>query len=243
VQTVERALAEAVGAEKRSRVQSMFAAIAPTYDHLNTLLTANRHHAWRAEAVAELHLSPGDAVLDLCTGTGDFLTPLRRAVGSTGRIWAVDYCEPMLVRARPKADATVQLVLADAGAIPLAEGSVDAVTVGWGIRNVPDIDATHREIYRVLKPGGRFVSVDTAVPTQPVVRALSQAVSGPFAALLGRTFGHASAYDYLAESTQRFWSRERLASSMEVAGFTSIRISDRLFGNICLHFGTRPLLP
>jgi demethylmenaquinone methyltransferase/2-methoxy-6-polyprenyl-1,4-benzoquinol methylase len=110
------------------------------------------------------------------------------------------------------------------------------VTVGWGIRNVPDIDLAHREIARVLKPGGRFVSLDMAIPKNPVVRGISQVVSSTLLPLLG---GDREAYRYLPESARRFKSREDLAQSMEQAGFKNVRYRDYAFGNVCMHWGVR----
>jgi len=217
----------------------MFAAIAPTYDLMNALLSGQLHHRWRRAAVQTLQLRPGQSALDVCCGTGDFLTALRRIVGPHGPLMGVDFCAPMLDRARPKPHGAT-LALGDAGALPVAEAGFDAVTVGWGIRNVPDIDAAHRELFRVLKPGGRFASVDMAIPRQLWMRRLSTLMFTRIAPRLGSIVGHTEAYTYLPESTQTFLDREGLRESMVRAGFTEVIYRDFVFGNVCLHTGRKP---
>lgn len=226
------------GEAKRSAVRSMFAAIAPNYDRMNDLMSFFLHRKWRAFAVGMLNLQEGATVLDLCSGTGDFLVPLRKAVGQTGELIALDFCSEMLDRAKSK-DKCAQLSLGDACRLPIANESVDAVTVGWGIRNVADIDEAHREIARAIRPGGAFVSLDMAIPQNPVVRATSRVFSKWVLPALGRVFGNKSAYTYLPESAERFLSREELARSMEQAGFASVRFKNLLFGNICIHIGVK----
>lgn len=216
----------------------MFAEIAPTYDLLNSVMSLRLHHRWRAFAVRQLHLQAGDRVLDVCCGTGDFLGPLRRAVGPRGHVAGLDFCLPMLERAALKGVGD-PVVLGDACALPIASGTLDGASVGWGIRNVPDIDGAHRELARVLRPGGRFVSLDMAVPKSAVARRLAGAMLSRAVPLMGRVFGKAKAYTYLPESTLRFRSREALAASMDAAGFVDVGFRDLFFGNICVHWGTR----
>jgi demethylmenaquinone methyltransferase/2-methoxy-6-polyprenyl-1,4-benzoquinol methylase len=133
-----------------------------------------------------------------------------------------------------------KLSMGDACALPIRSASFDGVTVGWGIRNVPDIDAAHREIVRVLKAGGRFVSLDMARPKNRAIRRLSGWMFQHFVPWLGRLFGKTEAYTYLPKSTALFRSREDLAQSMRDAGFTEVGHRDFMFGNICLHWGQKP---
>lgn len=226
------------GGEKRAAVQAMFAEIAPVYDRLNGLMSLSLHHRWRRAAVQKLNLRPGQTALDVCCGTGDFLTPLRQAVGAQGRVIGIDFCFPMLELAQPKGDAN-GLSLGDACNLPVREASVDAVTVGWGIRNVPDIDAAHREMARVLKPGGQFVSIDMALPRNGLLRWASRIVCARVLPAMGKLFGNKTAYTYLPESTLRFADRERLAESMRAAGFSEVGYRDFMLGNICMHWGTK----
>lgn len=217
----------------------MFAAIAPTYDVCNSLMSLRAHHRWRRAAVSALNLKAGDTVADICCGTGDFFKPLRQAIGASGKLIGLDFCLPMLERSAVK-DELAGRALGDAGRLPLRSACVDAVTVGWGIRNVPDIDAAHAEIFRVLKPGGRFVSLDMAVPKSALVRAMSNLFTRRGLPILGALFKQREAYTYLPESTQRFKAREELKASMEAAGFTNVTFRDFFFGNICMHLGVKP---
>jgi demethylmenaquinone methyltransferase / 2-methoxy-6-polyprenyl-1,4-benzoquinol methylase len=217
----------------------MFAEIAPQYDLLNSLMSLARHRRWRAFAVSVLQAKPGHRVLDLCCGTGDFILPIRKAVGPSGCVLGVDFCRPMLEVAQRKS-VPGGLALGDALRIPARPETFDGVTVGWGIRNVPDIDAAHREIFRVLKPGGRFVSVDMAQPRNGLARWASGIATHRLLPLLGALFGKRKAYTYLPKSTSNFLNRDELRASMEAAGFHSVRWRDFMFGNICVHWGSRP---
>jgi demethylmenaquinone methyltransferase/2-methoxy-6-polyprenyl-1,4-benzoquinol methylase len=235
-----RAIWQEEGTGKRTAVQGMFADIAPTYDRLNSIMSLRLHHRWRAYAVSKLNLKPGDSALDVCCGTGDFMAPLQRAVGTQGRVYGVDFCLPMLEVANSKLQTPdSKLALGDACQLPIQANSVQAVSVGWGIRNVPDIDAAHRELFRVLKPGGRFVSLDMAVPSNPVIRIPSQFVGSVILPRIGAIFGKTKAYTYLPKSTQKFKSREELRASMEQAGFKEVGYKDLFFGNICVHWGQK----
>jgi demethylmenaquinone methyltransferase/2-methoxy-6-polyprenyl-1,4-benzoquinol methylase len=227
----------AEGQEKREAVQSMFAEIAPTYDLCNSLMSFSRHRRWRTLAAKHLELTPGERSLDVCCGTGDFLKPLRQAVGLNGFVVGADFCLPMLERAGAK--GANGLVLADAGRLPIGAECFDAVSVGWGIRNVPDADLAHREIARILKPGGKFVSLDMARPRSGIVRGVSEWVFNHMIPVLGALFRKRKAYTYLPKSTASFKTREELKLSMERAGFTDVGWEDFFFGNICAHWGTK----
>ncbi len=229
---------DAKGAQKRAAVRGMFADIAPSYDRLNALMSLALHRRWRARAVQLLRLQPGERALDVCCGTGDFLAPLQAAVGPTGFVAGLDFCAPMLAQAQTKGNAP--LSLGDACTLPIASESFDAVTVGWGIRNVPDIDAAHGEIARVLRPGGRFVSIDMARPANRWVRTVSELLFQTLVPRLGALFGKTQAYTYLPKSTERFSTREQLAASMERSGLVDVRTQDLFLGNLCIHYGQKP---
>jgi demethylmenaquinone methyltransferase/2-methoxy-6-polyprenyl-1,4-benzoquinol methylase len=226
------------GEQKRAAVQRMFADIAPTYDLLNGLISFRLHHRWRAFAVRQLRLQQGESALDVCCGTGDFMLPLKRAVGAHGAVVGVDFCAPMLEIAKKKTKEA-RLSLGDACRLPVRDEVFNAVSVGWGIRNVPDIDAAHAELARVLKPGGRFVSLDMARPNNRLIRAVSEWTFNSMVPRLGSLFGKKEAYTYLPKSTRRFSSRDELKASMERAGFIEVAFKDLLFGNVCVHWGRK----
>ncbi len=216
----------------------MFAEIAPTYDLLNSMMSFSRHGKWRAAAVRALNLKTGDQALDVCCGTGDFFIPLTKAVGPSGLVAGVDFCQPMLQVAQKKLDHP-SLSLGDAGQLPIAAGLFDAVTVGWGLRNVPDIRQALKEIHRVLKPGGRFVTLDMAKPKNGLVRGVSLWTTNALLPRLGSIFGKTKAYTYLPKSTVKFVEREEMTKLMEEAGFENVQHRDFMFGNICMHWGVK----
>ena len=234
---VEEAIWKTEGNKKRTAVQGMFAEIAPTYDVINSILSLALHHRWRKFAVSTLKLNEGDRALDVCCGTGDFMLPLRQAVGKSGMVVGMDFCEPMLVRAKPKGHG--DLSLGDACNLPVANGQFDAVSVGWGIRNVPDIDGAHQELARILRPGGRVVSIDMAIPRNRFIRSVSGLFTNTVIPWIGTLFGKTKAYTYLPKSTQKFFSRDQLVASMESAGFVDIRYKDLLLGNVCVHYARK----
>jgi demethylmenaquinone methyltransferase / 2-methoxy-6-polyprenyl-1,4-benzoquinol methylase len=229
---------EAQGTEKRDAVRRLFGDIAPSYDLLNSLMSLSMHHRWRRAAVRRLGLKKGGVALDLCCGTGDFMRPLRRVVCPGGSVVGFDFCEPMLRLASKKGLGF--LAAADACVLPVQDGVADAVTVGWGIRNVSDIDQVHREVVRVLKPGGRFVTLDMARPRNVLIRRMATVFLGRVLPFLGSLFGKREAYTYLPQSTERFWSREELSASMQRAGLVNVGWKDYLFGNVCMHWGEKP---
>jgi demethylmenaquinone methyltransferase / 2-methoxy-6-polyprenyl-1,4-benzoquinol methylase len=235
----DQAIWQTEGVQKRAAVRGMFAEIAPTYDLINSLLSFRLHHRWRSLAVTQLRLKDGQKALDLCCGTGDFMRPLRRAVGVTGQVFGLDFCLPMLEIAVKK-HVPGPVGLGDACCLPIASEAFDGVSVGWGIRNVPDIDQAHRELFRVLKQGGRFVSLDMALPRNPFVRKFSLWACERLIPRLGSFFGKTQAYTYLPKSTQRFMDRLELRASMERSGFTEVGFKDLFFGNVCVHWGTKP---
>ena len=228
----------AEGAEKRRAVQEMFGEIAPTYDLLNSFLSLRLHRSWRRTVAAMLDLKDGNLALDVCSGTGDFLPELRKLVGDRGTVLGVDFSPEMLKRAAAKYDES--LSLGDACQLPVQGGCIDGVTVGWGLRNVPDVDRALTEIFRVLKSGGRFVSIDMAQPKSALSRKVSSTMFNTIAPKLGAIVGKTDAYTYLPKSTARFMSRENLMASMQKAGFTEVKTKDLCFGNICIHFGRKP---
>jgi demethylmenaquinone methyltransferase/2-methoxy-6-polyprenyl-1,4-benzoquinol methylase len=223
---------------KRTFVRQMFASIAPTYDFMNSAMSLRLHHRWRREAVRLLAPPKGAAIGDVCAGTGDFAAPLRNRIGPEGRILALDFCEAMLKRSAGKPGGQIPC-LADACRLPLRDGRLDGITVGWGLRNVPSLQDALAEAYRALATGGRFVSVDMAVPRSRVGRIASEIGFKRGVPLFGALLGKARAYRYLPESTQAFATREQLAEAMKRAGFRDVGWKDLALGNICIHYGTK----
>jgi demethylmenaquinone methyltransferase/2-methoxy-6-polyprenyl-1,4-benzoquinol methylase len=209
----------------------MFDRIAPVYDAMNRLMTAGLDGRWRSETAAAV-VEPGDRVLDSCSGTGDLALACLRA---GGRVTGLDFSERMLERARLKS-REIEWVRGDALALPFEDGAFDAATVGFGIRNLADLEAGLAELRRVLRPGGRLGVLEITRPRgllAPFYRVWFDAI----VPLLGKLLPGGSAYTYLPASVRRFPGPEDLAALLRSAGFGEVRY--RLFagGIVALHTG------
>jgi demethylmenaquinone methyltransferase/2-methoxy-6-polyprenyl-1,4-benzoquinol methylase len=213
-------------------VRGMFDRIAPFYDAMNRVMTAGLDRRWRRLA-AEAVVSSGDRVLDGCCGTGDLALAAQKAGAS--EVVGLDFSEEMLVRARRKAP-DLAWVRGDLLQLPFADGEFDAATVGFGIRNVDDLDAGLRELRRVVKPGGKLAILEITRPRGPFSLFYRLWFDG-LVPLLGKLLPGGSAYEYLPASVRRFPGPQALAARMEEAGFGSA--SFRLFagGIVALHTG------
>jgi demethylmenaquinone methyltransferase/2-methoxy-6-polyprenyl-1,4-benzoquinol methylase len=229
-------------AEKAVFVRGMFDEIAPAYDFLNNTLSAGIHHRWRRLATRCAALGPGDSVLDLCTGTGDWVSSLRAAVGGSGRIVALDFSRGMLNRGRRRfGKYKTACIRGDAVELPLRSDVFDAVTVAFGLRNVGDLPQSLREICRVTKPGGRLVCLEFAQPHRSAFRIFYQWYSAHIMPRLGGAVsGRADAYAYLPASVSRFPTRAELAARMAECGFSQVRWIDMTFGLVAVHVAVKP---
>lgn len=225
------------GAAKRSAIKRMFAEIAPHYDRLNGIMSLSLHKRWRRAAICAIGIAPGESVLDVCCGTGDFLSAMSPTLGQAGRAVGVDFAFPMLQIASRKGAGN--LALGDGCRLPFRDESFDAATVGWGLRNVEDIDLALVEIHRCLRPGGRFVSLDMAIPKNGILRSVSGFVGRHILPLLGRAVGSRTAYEYLPNSATRFDSPEQLAKRLLKLGFQDIKVRRFMFGNIAMVWGRK----
>jgi demethylmenaquinone methyltransferase / 2-methoxy-6-polyprenyl-1,4-benzoquinol methylase len=221
----------------------MFDRIAGVYDLMNTAMTAGLHHGWRTRAADRAALREGDSALDLCCGTGDLALELRARVGSSGRVVGADFSERMLELANEKAlergmpDVTFEW--ADALELPYSDASFDAVTVGFGVRNLADLDVGVGEMARVLRPGGRLVILEITQPQKPPLSTFFSLWFDRIVPLLGRFAGDPEAYSYLPESVRSFPPPEGLAAIMDRAGFERIRYTILAGGIIAIHSGVR----
>jgi demethylmenaquinone methyltransferase / 2-methoxy-6-polyprenyl-1,4-benzoquinol methylase len=212
-------------------VRSMFDRIAPVYDVMNRVMTAGLDQRWRRATVRAV-VRPGDRVLDAACGTGDLgILAAKEGASVTG----LDFSEPMLERARRKAPE-LEWIRGDLLALPFADGSFDAATVGFGVRNVADLPASIAELGRVLRPGGRLAILEITRPRGPL-RWFYSLWFDRIVPLLGKVLPGGEAYTYLPASVRRFPGPDDLAAQM--LGFTDVRY--RLFagGIVALHTGVK----
>ena len=212
-------------------VRSMFDRISPVYDAMNRTMTAGLDQRWRRATVAAV-VRPGDGVLDACCGTGDLAVA---ALHAGGHVTGLDFSERMLERARRKS-TEIEWVQGDALSLPFEDGSFDAATVGFGVRNLDDLARGLAELRRVLRPGGRVAILEITRP-RGVLAPFYRLWFDGLVPLLGKALPGGSAYTYLPASVRRFPGPEELAELLRAAGFGDVRWKTFADGIVALHIG------
>jgi len=225
-------------------VRRMFGQIVPRYDLLNHLLSMNIDRYWRARTVARVsHVleKPQARALDVCCGTGDLMLAL--AARSRGSVYGSDFCHPMLVAAHQKNErrgSHAPLFEADALELPVADESLDLLTIAFGFRNLANYQRGLEELRRVLKPGGLLAILEFSTPPNPLLARLYGFYSRAVLPVLGGLIsGSKEAYSYLPESVRKFPGAAGLADQMRAAGFTNVRFERMTAGIVALHLGQR----
>ena len=228
-------------AQFAGQVNRMFDRVAGRYDLLNSLMSAGLHHRWRERAAEIASPAPGDSVLDVCCGTGDFALELAGRVAPNGHVVACDFSEPMLDLAREKAAArgadAVRFEWADGLNLPYDADRFDLATVGFGVRNYADLDRGLRELNRVLRPGGKLIVLEFTKPRRPPFSTFYSLWFDRFAPVLGRLSDDPAAYAYLTESLNTFPGPHGLAEKMDAAGLDQIRYTVLAGGIVTIHSG------
>ncbi|KRL00875.1 demethylmenaquinone methyltransferase [Liquorilactobacillus capillatus] len=226
------------------KVHSLFDRIAPKYDQMNNLITLGLHKHWRTETIKMLNIQPGDFVLDLCCGTGDLTIDLAEKVGPSGHVVALDLSEEMLKLAKKKIEAAhlagrVTLVTGDSMQLPFEDSYFDIVTIGFGLRNVPDADQVLREMTRVLRNDGQVACLETSQPQQPLIRLGWKSYFHVVPVMAKLTGSRYQDYDYLQKTTKAFVSVQKLAAMFSAAGLKNVHYKLFAFGAGAVHLGNK----
>jgi demethylmenaquinone methyltransferase/2-methoxy-6-polyprenyl-1,4-benzoquinol methylase len=238
------AATERGNAAATAEVGAMFDRISGVYDLMNAVISGFQEPRWRRRAVREAGLRPGGSAIDVATGTGKVAASLGERVRPTGHVLGVDVAPRMIDRARARYAARpwLEYVVGDAMALPAADGTFDAATIAFGMRNLPDYGRGFAEMRRVVRPGGVVVCLEIARPNTLAGR-LGRLWFERIVPVLGRVAGQGQAYEYLVESVRNYPAPERVAAIMRGAGLVDVRWAPMSLGMVTVHVGQRPAEP
>ncbi|WP_028309596.1 demethylmenaquinone methyltransferase [Desulfitibacter alkalitolerans] len=230
---------------KEEYVHSIFSTIAPKYDLLNTVLSFNRDKVWRKITVDKTGLSEGNRGIDVCCGTGELAFEQAKRVGSKGEVVGVDFCEEMLAIALEKTPEkyknNIRWLKGDATNLPLPDNEFDGATIGFALRNVPSIEKTIKEMKRVVKPGGKVVSLELAKPSAPVFKQLYYLYFNHLVPIMGKLgIGKDGPYTYLPNSLKVFPHQDKIRDLFGDVGLINPHYIELTGGIVAVHVGTVP---
>jgi len=222
---------------KSSFVQTGFSEIAHKYDLFNDLVTQRMHRIWKRYLIQQAGLKLGGNALDICCGTGDILEGLANEVGSQGFATGLDFSSGMLDVAKTRSANGGKLLLqGDAMSLPIKSESLNAVTVGFGLRNLDNLETTLEEVYRVLKPGGRFLCLDMGKVKIPIIKSVFNFYFFHIVPIIGKILCPGQEmFDYFPKSTLNYPSQEKLAQILSKIGFSDVRFRNFNFGAAVVH--------
>ncbi len=215
-------------------IKHIFTTVAPYVDLLSSGFSFGFDHLWRREAIALSGIREGDRVLDVCTGTGEMAIPLARRVGDKGSVTGADFCEEMLMRAREKTSSShknLSFILSDAKRLPFRDDTFDAVTVAFGMRNIPDTALALREIKRVLKPGGKFLCLELTRPHVRWFQSIYEWYVFRIIPLIGKLVVKTAApYLYLPRSINAFYPPDEFKNLIAECGYGDVTVESLTLG-------------
>ncbi|RYG73611.1 demethylmenaquinone methyltransferase [Lentibacillus lipolyticus] len=229
---------------KEERVHHVFEKISDHYDTMNSIISFQRHKAWRKDVMKQMDVPKGATALDVCSGTGDWAISLAEATGSSGNVIGLDFSDNMLAVAREKNNVLqykhLSFVQGNAMQLPFERNSFDYVTIGFGLRNVPDYMTVLKEMYRVVKPGGKVVCLETSQPTMIGFRQGYYLYFKFVMPLLGKLFAKSyNEYAWLHESAKNFPDKKKLKEMFYAAGFDYVRVKQYTGGVAAMHMGVK----
>ncbi|KKI88792.1 ubiquinone biosynthesis methyltransferase UbiE [Bacillus sp. SA1-12] len=230
---------------KEERVHGVFEKIYKNYDQMNSVISFQRHKAWRKETMRRMQVKSGQKALDVCCGTADWSIALAEKVGPKGHVIGLDFSKNMLQVGKQKIDelrlSNVELVHGNAMSLPFKDQTFDFVTIGFGLRNVPDYMQVLKEMNRVLKPGGKAVCLETSQPTAPLFKQGYFFYFRYIMPLFGKIFAKSyKEYSWLQESAREFPGMLELGQMFKEAGFEQIQIKSFTGGVAAMHLGVKP---
>jgi len=230
--------------DSKSHVHDLFENIAPKYDKMNDIMSFKQHKVWRKKTMKLMNVQPGQTALDLCCGTCDWTIDLAKA-SQTGKITGLDFSEQMLAVGKRKVQAAgldkqIELVQGNAMELPFADNSFDFVTIGFGLRNVPDYKQVVSEMLRVVKPGGRIVCLDMSKPQVQPFKSIYYFYFEKIVPLLGKAFAKQfAAYKWLPDSLQLYLDARELKELFEETGAKDVYVKNFFLGIAALHIGRK----
>lgn len=229
---------------KEQRVHGVFEKIYENYDQMNSVISFQQHIKWRNDTMKKMNVQKGAKALDVCCGTADWTIALAEAAGKDGEVVGLDFSKNMLKIGEEKLQARnldqATLIHGNAMELPFEDNSFDYVTIGFGLRNVPDYNQVLREMYRVLKPGGMAVCLETSQPTMPgfkqAYRLYFRFVMPMFGKLFAKSYDE---YSWLQESAKDFPGMKELAKMFSEAGFVNVEYKPYSGGVAAVHIGRK----
>ncbi|MEJ7540746.1 demethylmenaquinone methyltransferase [Staphylococcus intermedius] len=227
----------------KAQVHEVFQNISGKYDRLNNIISFEQHKVWRKKVMKEMDVQPGKIALDVCCGTADWTIALSQSVGPEGEVTGLDFSENMLKVGEEKTAHmdNIRLVQGDAMALPFDDNSFDYVTIGFGLRNIPDYTQALSEMYRVLKPGGMAVCLETSQPTMPVFKQGYRLYFKFVMPIFGKIFAKSKQeYEWLQQSAFDFPDRETLKQMFESVNFENVKVRSFTGGVAAMHLAYKP---